>query len=79
MELDRPQAGGGTRALIARTNDPVFVRDLLGHAKLSTTDRYLKEPLEHGAYAIRYAFAHGEDGSGPGIQNEAQRATQRRR
>lgn len=44
MELDRPQAGGGTRALIARTNDPVFVRDLLGHAKLSTTDRYLKEP-----------------------------------
>jgi integrase len=28
-------------SLIARTSDPVFVRDFLGHAKLSTTDRYL--------------------------------------
>jgi integrase len=28
-------------SLIARTSDPVFVRDFLGHAKLSTTDRYV--------------------------------------
>jgi integrase len=32
-------------SLIARTNDPVFVRDFLGHAKLSTTDRYLSAKL----------------------------------
>ncbi len=28
-------------SLVARTADPVFVRDFLGHAKLSTTDRYV--------------------------------------
>ena len=28
-------------SLIARTSDAVFVRDFLGHAKLTTTDRYL--------------------------------------
>jgi integrase len=28
-------------SLIARTSDPVFVRDFLGHAKLATTNRYL--------------------------------------
>ena len=28
-------------SLLARTADPVFVRDFLGHAKLATTDRYL--------------------------------------
>ena len=32
-------------SLIARTSDPVFVRDFLGHAKLSTTDRYLSAKL----------------------------------
>lgn len=32
-------------SLIARTNDPVFVRDFLGHAKLSTTDRYVSAKL----------------------------------
>ena len=32
-------------SLIARTNNPVFVRDFLGHAKLSTTDRYLSAKL----------------------------------
>ncbi len=32
-------------SLIARTADPVFVRDFLGHAKLSTTDRYLSTKL----------------------------------
>jgi integrase len=28
-------------SLVARTSDPVFVRDFLGHSKLSTTDRYV--------------------------------------
>jgi site-specific recombinase XerD len=32
-------------SLIARTTDAVFVRDFLGHAKLSTTDRYLSAKL----------------------------------
>jgi len=32
-------------SLIARTSDPVFVRDFLGHAKLATTDRYLSSKL----------------------------------
>lgn len=39
-------------SLVARTADPVFVRDFLGHANRSTTDRYLRaklrpEELEH--------------------------------
>lgn len=29
-------------SLVARTSDAVFVRDFLGHAKLSTTDRYVR-------------------------------------
>jgi integrase len=32
-------------SLIARTSDPVFVRDFLGHAKLATTDRYVSAKL----------------------------------
>jgi integrase len=32
-------------SLIARTNNPVFVRDFLGHADLSTTDRYVSAKL----------------------------------
>ena len=32
-------------SLVARTNNPVFVRDFLGDAKLSTTDRYLSAKL----------------------------------
>jgi integrase len=32
-------------SLVARTADPVFVRDFLGHAKLSTTDRYVSAKL----------------------------------
>lgn len=32
-------------SLIARTSDAVFVRDFLGHAKLTTTDRYLSAKL----------------------------------
>lgn len=45
-------------SLIARTADPVFVRDFLGHAKLATTDRYLSakrrpEELERLDQAFR--------------------------
>jgi integrase len=32
-------------SLVARTNDPVFVRDFLGHSKLTTTARYLSAKL----------------------------------
>lgn len=32
-------------SLVARTSDPVFVRDFLGHAKLTTTNRYLSSKL----------------------------------
>jgi integrase len=32
-------------SLVARTTDAVFVRDFLGHAKLSTTDRYISAKL----------------------------------
>jgi integrase len=32
-------------SLVARTTDAVFVRDFLGHAKLSTTDRYVSAKL----------------------------------
>jgi integrase len=32
-------------SLIARTSDAVFVRDFLGHAKLTTTNRYLSSKL----------------------------------
>jgi integrase len=32
-------------SLIARTADPVFVRDFLGHSKLTTTNRYLSSKL----------------------------------
>jgi integrase len=32
-------------SLVARTSDPVFVRDFLGHAKLTTTNRYLSAKL----------------------------------
>lgn len=32
-------------SIVARTTDPVFVRDMLGHAKLTTTDRYLGAKL----------------------------------
>jgi integrase len=32
-------------SLIARTSDPVFVRDFLGHSKLATTNRYLSAKL----------------------------------
>jgi integrase len=49
-------------SLVARTSDPVFVRDFLGHSKLSTTDRYVSakarpEELER----LDRAFASAAD------------------
>lgn len=51
-------------SLVARTSDAVFVRDFLGHAKLSTTDRYVSakarpEELER----LDRAFAASESQS----------------
>jgi integrase len=52
-------------SLVARTSDPVFVRDFLGHSKLSTTDRYVSakarpEELER----LDRAFASAVDRAG---------------
>jgi integrase len=62
-------------SILARTADPVFVRDYLGHSKLSTTDRYAgakhrPEDFERLNRAFRALPATGEDEanerSGPG-------------
>jgi integrase len=47
-------------SLVARTADPVFVRDMLGHAKLTTTDRYLGAKLRPEELArLDAAFGRG--------------------
>src|SRR5439155_1111597 len=38
-------------SIVARTADPVFVRDMLGHAKLTTTDRYVTAKYRPEEYA----------------------------
>jgi integrase len=61
-------------SILARTADPVFVRDYLGHSKLSTTDRYVgakhrPEDFERLNRAFRVAPARGDEAqerSGPG-------------
>ncbi|MFP5365121.1 MAG: tyrosine-type recombinase/integrase [Thermoleophilia bacterium] len=52
-------------SIVARTADPVFVRDMLGHAKLTTTDRYLAAKFRPEEYArLDAAFARpADDGS----------------
>jgi integrase len=57
-------------SILARTADPVFVRDYLGHSKLSTTDRYVgakhrPEDFERLNRAFRAAPA-GEEVGGKG-------------
>jgi integrase len=45
-------------SIVARTADPVFVRDMLGHAKLTTTDRYVTAKLRPEEFArLDAAFA----------------------
>ena len=45
-------------SIVARTSDPVFVRDFLGHAKLTTTDRYVAAKFRPEEYArLDAAFA----------------------
>jgi integrase len=53
-------------SLVARTSDAVFVRDFLGHSKLSTTDRYVSakarpEELERLDRAFASTTSRGED------------------
>lgn len=53
-------------SLIARTADPVFVRDFLGHSKITTTDRYLSakrrpEELERLDRAFATSVTSDED------------------
>ncbi len=59
-------------SILARTADPVFVRDYLGHSKLSTTDRYVgakhrPEDLErlNRAFGVVPAGGADEAPSGP--------------
>jgi integrase len=52
-------------SILARAADPVFVRDYLGHSKLSTTDRYVSakhrpEDFERLNRAFRAAPADEE-------------------
>ncbi len=55
-------------SLIARTSDPVFVRDFLGHAKLATTDRYLSAKLRpEELERLDRAFAPAEPVTDPVI------------
>jgi integrase len=47
-------------SIVARTADPVFVRDMLGHAKLTTTDRYVSAKFRPEEYArLDAAFGIG--------------------
>ncbi|MGO9974814.1 MAG: tyrosine-type recombinase/integrase [Solirubrobacteraceae bacterium] len=49
-------------SLIARTSDAVFVRDFLGHSKLTTTDRYLSAKLRLEEFErLDRAFGVGVD------------------
>ncbi len=49
-------------SLIARTSDAVFVRDFLGHSKLTTTDRYLSAKLRPEEFErLDRAFGVGVD------------------
>jgi integrase len=58
-------------SLIARTSDPVFVRDFLGHAKLTTTDRYLSAKLRpEELERLDRAFGIGRAESGEPTQVE---------
>ncbi len=50
-------------SIVARTTDPVFVRDMLGHAKLTTTDRYLGAKLRPEELARLDAAFAGESPS----------------
>ncbi len=60
-------------SLIARTSDPVFVRDFLGQSKLATTNRYLSaklrpeefERLDRAFGVIPSASASGRERSAP--------------
>jgi len=57
-------------SIVARTTDPVFVRDMLGHAKLTTTDRYLGAKLRPEELArLDSAFLRGsaEPSEGLGV------------
>jgi integrase len=47
-------------SIVARHADPVFVRDMLGHAKLTTTDRYVSAKFRPEEYA-RLDAAFGPD------------------
>jgi integrase len=53
-------------SIVARTADPVFVRDMLGHAKLTTTDRYVAAKFRPEEYARLDAAFRSASTEAPG-------------
>jgi integrase len=53
-------------SIVARTADPVFVRDMLGDAKLTTTDRYVAAKFRPEEYARLDAAFAGASAEAPG-------------
>jgi integrase len=53
-------------SIVARTADPAFVRDMLGHAKLTTTDRYVAAKFRPEEYARLDAAFAGASAEAPG-------------
>jgi integrase len=57
-------------SIVARIADPVFVRDMLGHAKLSTTDRYVTAKYRPEEFArLDAAFARREAKPRPALSD----------
>ena len=66
-------------SLVARTNDAVFVRDFLGHAKLATTDRYVSAKLRPEEFErLDRAFGTESAEQSAGAAPAGERSTRRR-
>lgn len=58
-------------SILACVADPVFVRDYLGHSKLSTTDRYVSAKHRPEDFErLNRAFASAPDGAGIAVREE---------
>ena len=66
-------------SILARVADPVFVRDYLGHSKLSTTDRYVSakhRPEDFERLNRAFALAVPEAPAEPDDRSEAPRTVE---
>jgi integrase len=58
-------------SILARVADPVFLRDYLGHSKLSTTDRYVSAKHRPEDFErLNRAFASAPDDAGAAVRDE---------